>query len=779
MHGITTHQAAQLLQTYGPNELPKKNAHSIFKLTLTQVKSMLVLLLLIAVALSFIVGDKIDGVLILTILLLNILLGVWQEYKASRELEALNKLSISTIRVIRDEQESKIPSSQLVPGDIIKLEPGDKVPADAVLLEAHNFEVNESALTGEALPVLKTEHKDNNFVFLGTVVSSGRAVAKITSTGANTRFGKIATTLSEVREEKTPLEISLNVLGRRIGILAFIAAAVLFTVRIIQGYTPNEVLFTSIALFVAAVPEGLPTIIVLALTVGARRMYKRKTLVRKMNAIESLGATTVICTDKTGTLTQNKMTVKNTLIEPQMEQEFINAAVLCNNSSLVLTGDSYEVLGDTTEGALLLWAKEKHTDLELLKRNHEVIKEIPFSLKTRIMTMFYKTSDSKIVAYVKGAPESVLPLCDLSKERQRTITDHYQNFASQGYRILALAYKETGKESDLQNMKYLGFVTIADPPRPNVIHTIERAKTAGIKIVMITGDNELTARAIAIEIHMIEKGEEVITGNILDELTDEEVKRKLNTIRIVARATPENKLRIIRLFQQMGEVVAVTGDGVNDSLALKQAQVGIAMGQSGTDVAKESSDIVILDDDFSVIVAAVEEGRKIYTNLIKIVRFLLAGNLSELLFITFAAVTGAPSPLLAVQILWINLVTDGLPAMALIVDPVSNRVMNAKPRSQKENLLSASSIKIILFYGIVIAAITYIVFISAYSLYGLQLARSISFSTIIILQMILAIVVRNNFSIFNNRPLIFAIGAVLLSQLLIYFVPPLKEIFKL
>lgn len=788
--GLTTGKAAQLLKEYGLNQLPEHGTQSWVTLLLAQFKNIMSVLLGVAAVLSLVVGDTVDVILVLLILVLNAGLGFWQEFKASKELEALRKLEVALTRVIRDGRQQQIQATQLVPGDVIILESGDKIPADATVIDSIDLMVNEAALTGESLPVEKLD-KDftANTLFFGTTVASGRGTAKVFATGINTRFGKIAITLSSVVEEKTPLEIVLDGLGKKIGILAIGVAMLLFVVRTIQGVELFEVFFGSVALMVAAVPEGLPAIITIALAFGVHRMYSKKTLVRRMSAVESLGGATVICTDKTGTLTLNEMRVKEVLNEPGLDKVLLMSAVFCNSASLVLkegkNGDSFDVLGDSTEGALLLWAKDMGIDIDLEREKAKLLHEIPFDLKRRMMTTVWQQND-KVTIYSKGAPEMILPLCRLSEHEARKHSQKYQDLAAKGLRVLAFAANDVphkllkDKTQSLEkNLQFLGFIGIADKSRPNVKEAILKAKNAGIKVVMVTGDNELTAKAIGEEVGLLEAGDEVLTGMQLDELDEEQLIAKLDKVRIFARVIPEHKLRIVKAFQKRGDVVAVTGDGVNDSLALKQAEVGIAMGITGTDVAKESADLIILDDNFATIVTAIEEGRLIYHNIIKVVKFLLAGNLSEVLVIVLAALLGLPTPFLPVQILWINFVTDGLPALALVVDPSFKGIMTSKPQKHADSLLSFSNLSVIAVCGGLVTIGVFVAFWYGFNSANLSLARAYAFSAIVILQMVMVYAMRARQGMFSNKYLNLAVAMVLLIQALIMFYPPLQSIFKI
>lgn len=782
--GLTYAQAKEKLGEVGLNQLPSKKTYTVIKLLIAQFKNLLVWLLIFAAGLSYFVGHGVDGVLILIILLLNVSLGFWQEFKASKELEALRKLEVAYARVIRDGKEVEIPSVEIVPGDVVILEAGDRVPADGKLIESYEMFVNESSLTGESLPVIKTNKKDENELFFGTNVTAGRGKLLIEKTGVNTRFGKIALTLSEVEEEKTPLEISLNGLARNLGLVAIFIALLVFGIRIFQGYALVETLTSSIALMVAAVPEGLPAVVTVLLALGVRKMYSKKTLVRKMSAVESLGATSVICTDKTGTLTKNEMSVRKVFAEAGDERELILNSIVCNSSSLVLKEDGKtDVLGDTTEGALLLWAKDKKVDYEEIRKSGQIIEEEPFNLEKRRMTVIWG-SEEKSALYTKGAPESILPLCKLNPNKLKEIDESYKEMAQTGLRVLAFAKinlkdKKTGIEKLEKDLEFQGLVGIADSPRLEAKEAIKKARKAGIITVMVTGDNELTARAIAKEVGLLEEDDEILTGAQLDELSDEELNSRIEKVRIFARVLPEHKLRIVRSYQRLGKIVAVTGDGVNDALALKQAHVGVAMGQTGTDVAKEASDIIILDDNLSTIVAAIEEGRRIYNNIFKVVKFQLAGNLSEVIVIVGAAIFGLPAPLTATQILWINFVTDGLPALSLAADDASENTMKASPRNVGKSILDFGTLRYISTAALLIGFFSLGSFIYAYNNIDIPTAHAFAFSLIVLLQMVFIFVMRRHHSIWSNIYLLLSVILVVISQILIVTVPSLRSIFGL
>lgn len=749
--GLTSKEAAELLKKYGPNQLPTKQGVSALRVFIKQINNPFTLLLGAAIILSFVIGDALDGSLILGILVLNISLGFWQEYKTSRELEALRSLEVLYSRVIRDETQQEIPAWQIVPKDLVILEPGDKIPADGTLIESISLQVNESSLTGESLPVVKSISPSDNQVFFGTSVVSGRGKFIVETTAVHTKFGDIAQTLSAVKDEPTPLEISLGRLVKTLVVGVVVIASLFFTI--------THSFLTSVALMVAAVPEGLPAVVTVVLALGARKMYQKKALIRRMVAVESLGAATLIATDKTGTLTKNEMRVQQ--VETEAKDDLIRCASVCNSASLVLKedGGGYDILGDTTEGALLLWAKEEGIDIELLRSQGKLMEEIPFSLQTRMMTVVWQAGQKK-TTYTKGAPEVILSQSDLSEKEIITWTKKYQKMAQLGLRVLGFAKGE----------KFLGIIGIADDVRKEAKEAIAKASAAGIRVVMVTGDNEITAKAVAEKIGLLKEGEEVLTGAQLRKLTDEEVKGRLNKVRIFARIEPEQKHRIVKLYQDMGEVVAVTGDGVNDCLALKQAQVGVSMGITGTDVAKETSDIVLLDDNFATLVSAVEQGRLIYSNILKVIKFLLTGNLSEILLITLAVILGLPIPLLPTQILWINFVTDGLPALALGFDTASPNLMRIPPQS-RSSFLAAGMIRYIATGGVIISIICLLVFYIVYTSWGLELARSYTFTLMVMLQMILPFIIRRHHSILSNKRLFASVVLVLLVQAVILLLP--------
>ncbi|MBI2019120.1 cation-translocating P-type ATPase [Candidatus Daviesbacteria bacterium] len=763
--GLTAYQAKEALNKYGLNQLPEKKTTSALEVLLRQVKNPLSFLLLGATILSLSIGEKLDSFLIGGILVLNTLLGFWQEYKASRELEALRKLEVEYARVLRDGQEVEIPSIHLVPGDVVIVESGDRIPADGEILESHLLQINESVLTGESLPVQKSDRKEENLVFFATTVTSGRGKFIVLQTGINTKFGSLAQKLGEVEDEQTPFSKALAVLSKVLGIAAVVVAAAVFLLRVLQGYDFSSMLLSSIALMVAVVPEGLPAFVTIILAMGMRRMYRQKALVRKMIAVESLGTATVICTDKTGTLTKNEMRVKEVSVKDGKKEDLFKCAVFCNSANLVLKEGGFDILGDTTEGALLLWAKDQGLDIDLMKAENKLVEEIPFNLETRKMTTFWQ-EDKKKTQYSKGAPEVLLLESGLSKAGQEKWEAEYQKMAKKGLRVLAFS----------KDNEFLGLVGIADEIRPEVKEAIAQTKKAGIKVVMITGDNELTAKAVAEEVGLLSLGDEIMTGSQLDSLNDEELQQMIGKVRVFARITPAEKFKIVKTYQKLGEVVAVTGDGVNDALALKQAEVGVSMGKTGTDVSKEASDIILLDDNFATLVTAVEQGRLIYSNILKVIKFLLAGNLSEVVLIGAGAVLGLPPSLLPIQILWINFVGDGPPALALGFDNASPHLMQTPPR-RKLSLLSKETLSFIVFGGVIIGVICLLIFYLTYKSFGLEISRAVTFTLMVVLQMVLPFVMRRHHGVLSNKKLFLSVVAVLVVQVLMFIYPPLRSLF--
>ncbi|MCD6514418.1 MAG: calcium-translocating P-type ATPase, SERCA-type [Candidatus Odinarchaeota archaeon] len=738
VNGLSDEEVRRRLEIYGPNEIEEKARFKALRILINQFKDIFVMILIVAVLISyFIEHSVVDSITIGAIVILNTIVGFVQEYRSEKAIEAMKQLTAPKVWVIRNGQPTLIPAKEVVPGDILILEEGTKIAADARLIEAIELKVNEASLTGESTPVKKSvdplpEDSDivemKNMVFMGTFVAFGRGKAVVTHTGFNTMFGKIAKHVQEIEEVETPLKRKLSDFAKKLAKFTILIVALIFVLEWIREGQIIESFMVAIALAVSAVPEGLPAVVTITLALSARELTKKNAYVKRLASAETLGSTTVICSDKTGTITKGEMTVRkiyvnNSLIDVtgvgySLQGEFlldrspINPnddihlykalliGTLCNNAKI----ENGQPVGDTTEVALVVVGMKGGLERNKIEEHYQRIGEIPFSSERKRMSVIYRVPNGKIEVYVKGAPEIVLERCKyiledgkvkpLSEEKRNEINKINDSMAEQALRSLALAYKEievfSGEfnEEELENdLILVGIVGMIDPPRDEVYDAVEKAKRAGIKIVMITGDHKLTAVAIAKEIGIMDENGIAVTGKELEQMSDEEFLEKVEKITVYARVSPLHKLRIVNALKAKGHIVAMTGDGVNDAPALKRADIGIAMGITGTDVAKEASDMILADDNFATIVKAVEGGRIVYNNIRKFVRYLLACNFDELTVITVAALLGWPIPLLPAMILWINLVTDGAPAVALSVDPPDEDVMNQPPRDPKAGVL--------------------------------------------------------------------------------------------
>ena len=858
--GLTTQEAQERLATYGPNELKKEKGKSPLKLLLGQFTDILMIILLIATGLSFAVGEATDAAIILAIIIASAALGFSQEYRSEKAVEALKKMTAPTANVFRDGKEIKIPASQLVPGDIVFLYTGDKVPADARLLEAFMMKTDEASLTGESAPVDKSTpplpeqtllNDRHNVVFTGTVVVYGRGKALVTSTGMNTEFGKIAELVQAAPQEQTPLEKRMGSVGKWIGILCVIVALSVGVVGIVVEHRPIlDMVLWAISLAVAAVPEALPAIITGALAIGMYRMAKVNTIVKRLPAVETLGSTSVICSDKTGTMTKGEMTVQRlyvndqtikvtgigyapqgefqledkTVIPDENLKALLKVAVLCNDSNLekdTQTG-KWTVKGDPTEGALVVAAKKAGISKEELELQEPRVAEVPFSSERKRMTTIH-TAEGKRVAYMKGAPEVVLERCTkifldgkvqpLTKEILEKHHKITEAMALQALRNLGFAYKELadGTEEFTEQMEedfiFVGIMGMIDPPRPEVKDAIGICKNAGIRVVMITGDHKLTATAVAKELNLIGEGGQdgqVLTGQELEAMTDEQLAQVVEKVVVYARVAPEHKTRIVKAWKKKNAVVAMTGDGVNDAPALKMSDIGIAMGISGTEVTKEAADMVLADDNFASIVKAVKEGREIFDNIKKYLTYLLQCNIMEILVMFFAVVSvpylaqilspgsdvnlvnNAAIALSAVQILWINLVTDGLPAIALGVDPGDPDLMQRKPRKPNESVFS-KDVKVYLttvpIFMTVLLLLAFFSHMPWESNFQLLEARTQLLTAMIAMELAIAISCRSlkfpvfKVGVFKNKFLWIAVLSSFALQLLVLYTPGLQVLF--
>lgn len=692
--------------------------------------------MLVAASFSFVTDHIIDGFVILTVLFLNALIGFFQEYRAERALEALKELGAPHAIALRDEEEVDIHASELVPGDVILLSAGDRIPADARLIEALNLKVDESALTGESFTVdkvteplpLETDLADRkNMVYFGTTVVYGRGKAVITATGVNTVIGQIALNIAAEPRVLTPVQKHLTALGSNLGIAGIAIAIIIVSVGLLKAYTLYDMLFISIAVAVSFIPEGLPAVVTIVLAAGVQRMAKQNALVRKLPAVETLGSATVICTDKTGTLTKNEMTVSAGYTpgetftvtgegyEPigkflvnghEVSQNYVGirrlleALVLCNDARLHLSDSSWHITGDPTEGALVVAGEKFGIRKHEIEDEQKRINELPFDPQRRYMATLHRLPDGRKIAYVKGAPEKILAMSEsyqkgdqvlsLTHEASAEFVARNTEMAEKALRLLAAAYKEFPPEqneighSDVESgLVYLGAVGMMDPPREEAPRAVKQAKEAGISVIMVTGDHANTARTIAELIGLLDRRMKVVEGRTLDKMSDEELAQVINRIAVIARAEPEHKLRIIKALKARGHIVAMTGDGVNDAPALRSADIGIAMGISGTDVAKEAADMILLDDNFATIVSAIEEGRSIFANIRKVVQYLLSTNTGEVLVYLTTLLMGLPPPLFPVQILWINLVTDGFCTAPLALEPKEPGLLKNRPGSKR------------------------------------------------------------------------------------------------
>ena len=798
--GLTTIRAQALLAQNGQNVIKEREKSSIFKKFIEQIKGFLMILLIAAACVSFFIGEVFDGSLILTIIFLNAVFGVYQEYKAEEAVKALKKMTISTIRVLRDGKEQEIDSRYLVTGDIIYVEEGVKLPADAQILDTVSLEVNEAALTGESIPVVKAA---GDSFYMGTIVAKGRAEARVTHTGMQTRFGQIAAELSAVEDTPTPLQIKLEHLMQLIGIMGIIISFAVFGLSAFQGhgYFPSFLLAVSLA--VAVVPESLPAVMTVILSIGVKHMAGKKAIVRKLASIEAIGNITLIATDKTGTLTTNNMEVKQVWYDekirqlsdhPHLSHELellLIDGVVCSTASLVSKYEgSYEVLGDPTEGALLLFAKKFNLDPEVIRKDWKIVDEVPFDSMTKRMTVVVNREG--LTAFSKGSPESILSISSkilingktilLTDEKKAEIEKIQKDWAEKGLRILAFSYRPCDKLKCAyqEDNVFLGMVALHDPPRVEVTDAIRRAREAGIKVVMITGDNERTAEAIGWSIGLLEKGEDIIRGEQIDKYTDQELLEILPHTKVFARTNPFHKQRIVALYQKLGEVVAVTGDGVNDAIALKQADVGIAMGKVGTDVARETADMVITDDNFATIVNAVEEGRNIVKRLKNAIKYLLTGNLSEGLTIMVGLLLGLPPILVPIQILYINLISDGVPALALAFSPRDEHVMKGS-FNHKKHILQTPDIQ----YIVAVGSITMFIVIAVYLFLSGQVEivrRTAAFSVLAMIQTFIFVDMwLSHRSIFHHvralfsKFFIFTLALPIVLQLIIVSVPQLAH----
>ena len=851
--GLSKEQIEEKRKEYGFNELKAKKKKSLFVKFLEQFKDFMIIILIIAAIISGIVGVAegegiTDTIIILIVVIVNAIIGVAQENKAEKSLEALQKLSSHASKVIRDGKLVVVPARELVPGDIVVLETGDYIAADLRLIETVNLKVQESSLTGESLPVEKVteamkEEKVGigdriNQVFSSGLVTYGRGKGIVVETGMNTEVGKIAGIINDTVDTETPLQIKLNKLGKTLGIVAIVICIIIFIVGIAIGKDAMEMFMTAVSLAVAAIPEGLAAVSTIVLAIGVQKMVKKNAIVKKLPAVETLGSATVICSDKTGTLTQNKMTVQKVFYDNILQnvqdakvnnnneelKKLVYISMLCNDTKV---GANNILTGDPTETALVDMGFELDFEPSVLEEFPRV-EEIPFDSDRKLMTTIHQMGD-KYIVYTKGGIDELLKCCtsyningeikqDL-EEYKKTIEINNEAMAKEALRVLAMAYKELdhkpNKEEikDLEkNLTYIGMVGMIDSPREEAKEAVKKCKTAGIKTVMITGDHKITATAIAKELGILENETEAITGAELEEMSQEDLEKNVRNYSVYARVSPEHKVRIVKAWQKQGEIVSMTGDGVNDAPSLKTADIGCSMGIVGTDVAKEAADVILTDDNFATVVSAVEEGRRIYDNILKAIQFLLSSNVGEIV-VLFIAILITPwlssvfnidvnliVPLLPIHILWINLVTDSLPALALAVDPAEEDVMERKPNKPGKGIFTKGMTWRIVYQGIMIGILTLAAFIIGLAtqeqdlpvIEGLsneeirvEIGQTMAFTVLALSELVHVFNIRNNkksifkTKAFNNKTLLLAIGVSAALMLVILFIPALRHIFSI
>lgn len=837
--GLTESDVKNRRKQQGLNELDEGEKQSALLLFFSQFKDFMVLVLLAATLISGLLGEYIDAIAIIAIVIVNGLLGFFQERKAEKSLQALKELSAPQVYALRDGEWTKIPSKEIVVGDILKFTSGDRIGADVRLIETKSLEIEESALTGESLPVQKSTkqlHDSNlgigdqeNMAFMGTMVTRGSGVGVVVATGMKTAMGQIADLLQNAETMITPLQRRLEQLGKILITAALLLTVLVVLVGVLQGQELYTMFLAGVSLAVAAIPEGLPAIVTVALSLGVQRMIKNKAIVRKLPAVETLGCASVICSDKTGTMTQNKMTVTHlwsggnvsqvdgvgyephgkffrgenpiNIKDEKALQQMLMFGMLCNHAEILQKDNEYVIDGDPTEGALLVAAMKAGYNRSQLLTQFEIVQEFPFDSTRKMMTVIVKDQNGRQFIVTKGAPDVLVNISEsilwdgkrqfFSDELQNNVQGAINDLASQALRTIAIGFKEVSaktiildeKEAE-KDLTFIGLQGMIDPPRPEVKLAVQECKDAGIKTVMITGDHVITAKAIAKQLGILTKGSKVLDGNALSEMTVDELEEVVEDVSVFARVSPEHKLKIVKALQNRGHVVAMTGDGVNDAPAIKAADIGVAMGITGTDVAKEASALVLLDDNFATIKAAIKEGRNIYENIRKFIRYLLASNVGEILVMLFAMLLALPLPLVPIQILWVNLVTDGLPAMALGLDKPEDDVMKRNPRSPKEGVFARGLGWKVVSRGFLIGIVTLFAFMIAYHQNPdhLVYAQTVAFATLVMAQLIHVFDCRSEKSVFSRNPfgnkyLVWAVISSMILMFIVIYYPPLQPIF--
>jgi Ca2+-transporting ATPase len=865
--GLSSDQAEKRLEEYGPNELEERGIRSPWSVLLGQFTDTMVIILIIAAVISFFLGETTDAIMILIIVILNAILGFTQEYRAEKAIAALKKMSVPTVRVRRDGQIKEVEAISLVPGDIVLFEAGDRVPADCRVVESVNLRAEEAALTGESVPVDKVAKKledekmpigdQKNMVFMGTAITYGRGSAVVVETGMNTELGNIADMLQQVTDEKTPLQRRMDELGKWLAVAAFVLVAIVFAVGVWRGGALDEMFLTAVGLAVAAVPEGLVAVVTIALALGAQRMVKRNALIRKLPAVETLGSITTICSDKTGTLTENRMTVtvldiagtrldlttkmektgatlkkdRTPIVEPDRDLSLLLAGgALANDATLQENeeGEGYHTIGDPTEGALVVASARLGLWKEKLDQLMPRVAEVPFTSERKRMSTVHEINremeleleddpykylldslpENKYVVFTKGAVDSLLNICDrvwtegnieeINGDWLSRIEEANNNLAKEGMRVLGVAMNcidevpEKDQEQLENNLIFIGLTGMIDPPRPEVRDAVAECRTAGIRPVMITGDHPYTALHIARDLGIVQSvegkddNELVITGKQLAEMSVDDLDDVVMDVSAYARVSPEHKVKIVEALKNRGQIIAMTGDGVNDAPALKRSDIGVAMGITGTDVSKEASDMVLLDDNFATIVHAIEEGRTIYDNIRKFIKYTMSSNIGEIFVMLVAPLLGLPIPLNAIQILWINLVTDGLPGLALGIEPTAPDTMKRPPHPPTESVLARGLGKYMILIGPLMGIVALLPELlnnfTAMEFSGATW-RTMVFSTLALAQMGNALAIRSDrltifqLGIFTNPALIGAVVLTFALQMAVIYVPFLQNIF--
>ncbi|MFZ2455574.1 MAG: cation-translocating P-type ATPase [Candidatus Altiarchaeia archaeon] len=831
--GLDEADAEKRLEEYGYNVLAKGEKGTSLMLLLDQFKNPLIVLLIFAGALSLLMNEAVEAAAIFGIILLNVILGFVQEYRAEKAIEALEKISAPMARVIRGGREKRIPAREVVPGDILLLEAGDIVSADSRIVELSFLQIDEASLTGESVPSKKVTElyplgtvvaDQENMAFRGTVVTYGKGKSVVTSTGMNTEFGKIAASLQSTQEVQTPLQAKFLQLTKQLGVVAIVLNILVLVTGILHGIPIASMLLLALTLTVSTIPNSLPVIVTISLSLGARRLAKKNMLIRKLPAAESLGAVTVICSDKTGTITKNQMTITDVFydnreirvsgtgyeplgdfhagserFDPNDLELLLRIGFLCNNSKLDKKDGKYEIIGDPTEGSLVVLAKKAGIEDDYFRGNFHILVELPFDSDRKIMSVVYRNEiNKKTEAYVKGAPDLLLKACDrifedgkprkLTEKDREKIVWMNEYYAGKALRVLALAYREVPPhekydiDSVEKDLVFVGLAGMIDPPRDEVEKAVQQCHDAGINVMIITGDHAVTTKAVAREIGLFKEGDLILSGDLVEKMSDAELEEKIDHVRIVARALPIQKSRIVDALQKKGHIVAMTGDGVNDAPALKKADIGIAMGITGTDVAKEVSKATLVDDNFATIVNAIEEGRNIYNKMIKSARYLLSCNAGEISSVLIALFLNFPVPLLPLQILLMNLLTDDFPSLGLGFETSDDNIMKRPPRNPKEKPISRRMFFLIVAFGLIMGLATLFMFMQ-YKDGNIEKAQTVAFTTLVMIEMFAVMSSRTlDHSLKHLNPFTnpWLLGGVCLSlgiQALVIYLPPLQVIF--